>query len=239
MIRQIIILIYALLISITPVFFSGDVSNIADIAIVISGALIILLCAGIYRFLLGKIFTVFVSLLWALNLSVSFFFYQKHDIRFSSSIAETFINTNSSETVGMLSYNIGYVIFYLFVFSAYFTCIHQCAKYMNRRITAISMALICGYLLAIPAYYASLFNKPDSALLITEKYFLNTPFYNAAALVKNLYENRGIKKYHHRKLLLITRKKPLILKSMYLSSVNHYAVTIWAFMAINMIQHLI
>ncbi|HHE6470804.1 TPA: phosphoethanolamine transferase [Providencia rettgeri] len=207
MTRQLIISVYALLISIIPVFFSGDVSIIADIAIAISGTLIILLCAGIYRFLLGKIFTVFVSLLWALNLSVSFFFYQKHDIRFSSSIAETFINTNSSETVGMLSYNIGYVIFYLFVFSAYFTCIHQCAKYMTRRITAISMALICGYLLAIPAYYASLLSKPDSALLITEKYFLNTPFYNAAALVKNLYENRGIKKISSQKVVFNYQKK--------------------------------
>ncbi|WP_265104092.1 sulfatase-like hydrolase/transferase [Providencia rettgeri] len=207
MIRQLIISIYALLISITPVFFSGDASIMADIAIVISGALIILLCAGIYRFLLGKIFTVFVSLLWALNLSVSFFFYQKHDIRFSSSIAETFINTNSSETVGMLSYNIGYVIFYLFVFSAYLACIHQCAKYMNRRITTTSMALLCGYLLAIPTYYASLLSKPDSALLITEKYFLNTPFYNAAALVKNLYENRGIKKISSQKVAFNYQKK--------------------------------
>ncbi len=175
--------------------------------------------------LLGKIFTVFVSLLWALNLSVSFFFYQKHDIRFSSSIAETFINTNSSETVGMLSYNIGYVIFYLFVFSAYLACIHQCAKYMNRRITTTSMALLCGYLLAIPTYYASLLSKPDSALLITEKY-LNTPFYNAAALVKNLYENRGIK-ISSQKVAFNYQKKRLKLKSMCLSLVSHCAVIIW------------
>ncbi|HEC8328233.1 TPA: phosphoethanolamine transferase [Providencia rettgeri] len=205
--RQLIIPIYALLISIIPIFFSGDVSLIADIAIVISGTLILLLCAGVYRFLLGKVFTVFVSLLWALNLSVSFFFYQKHDIRFSSSIAETFINTNSSETVGMLSYNIGYVIFYLFVFTLYLSSIHLYAKYMNRRTAAISLALLCCYLLAIPAYYASLFSKPDSALLITEKYLLNTPFYNAAALVKNLYENRGIKKISSQKVSFNYQKK--------------------------------
>lgn len=194
MIRQLIIPIYFLLLSSIPVFFSGDANVMADTAIIISGTLIMLLCAGVYRSLIGKIFTVFVSLLWALNLSVSFFFYKKHDIRFSSSIAETFINTNSSETVGMLSYNIGYVIFYLFVFSVYLLSIHKCTKYINRRTTMISIAMLCGYLLAIPAYYASLLNKPDSSLLITEKYLLNTPFYNAAALVKNLYENRGIKK---------------------------------------------
>lgn len=205
--RQLIIPIYVLLISIIPVFFSGDISIIADIAIVISGALIMLLCAGVYRFLLGKIFTIFVSLLWALNLSVSFFFYQKHDIRFSSSIAETFINTNSSETVGMLSYNIGYVVFYLLVFTIYFLGIHQCAKYISRRMTITGIMLLCGYLLAVPAYYASLFNKPDSSLLITEKYLLNTPFYNAAALVKNLYENRGIRKISSQKVVFNYQKK--------------------------------
>ena len=196
--RLLTISIYFLLISTIPAFFSGDIPFIADIAIVISGALLMMLCAGIYPFLLGKIFTTCVSLLWALNLSVSFFFYQKHDIRFSSSIAETFINTNSSETVGMLSYNIGYVVFYLVIFVLYFLSIHKCAKYISRRTTVASIAMLCGYLLAIPMYYATLLEKSDSALLITEKYLLNTPFYNAAALVKNLYENRGIAKISSR-----------------------------------------
>ncbi len=89
MIRQLIISIYALLISITPVFFSGDASIMADIAIVISGALIILLCAGIYRFCLanfhcvcftpvGSQFICFILLL------------SKHDIHFSSSIQKLY-----------------------------------------------------------------------------------------------------------------------------------------------------
>ncbi|WP_409264150.1 phosphoethanolamine transferase [Providencia heimbachae] len=194
MIRQLIVPLYFLLISIIPMLFSGDISLVANIAIVVSGTLIMMLCAGVYRFILGKVFTAFAGILWALNLSVSFFFYQKHDIQFSSSIAETFINTNSSETVGMLSYNIGYVIFYLLVFAVYFISIHHFSKYVTRQGIIASSALLCGYLLSIPLYYSSLLTKPDSHLLLGEKYLLHTPFYNAAALVKNLYENRGIRK---------------------------------------------
>ncbi len=192
--RIFIILFYFLLISMIPTLFSGDVSLITNIVIIFSGTLIMVLCAGTYRTLLGKFLTIIVTILWALNLSVSFFFYQKHDIRFSSSIAETFINTNSSETVGMLSYNIGYVIFYIIAFAIYFLSIHKCAKYISRRTTLVSSVLLCGYLLAIPLYYTSLLKKTDSHFLIGEKYLLNTPFYNAGALVKIFYENRGIKK---------------------------------------------
>ncbi|MEQ4622800.1 phosphoethanolamine transferase [Providencia vermicola] len=192
--RLFIILVYFLLISAIPALLSGDISLLSKLAITVTGTLIMLLCAGSYKTLVGKIATVFVAFLWALNLSVSFFFYQKHDIRFSSSIAETFINTNSSETVGMLSYNKYYVLFYLVVFTVYFLSIHKCAKYLNRKVTLASFGLFCVYLAAVPAYYSALFAKQDSYLLLGEQYLSHTPFYNASALIRNLYENRGIRK---------------------------------------------
>ncbi|AVE41667.1 phosphoethanolamine transferase [Providencia stuartii] len=192
--RLFITLIYFLLISAIPALLGGDISLLSKLAITVTGALVMLLCAGIYRTLAGKIITVFVTFLWALNLSVSFFFYQKHDIRFSSSIAETFINTNSSETVGMLSYNKYYVLFYIIVFAVYFLSIRQGAKYLNRKVTWASLGVFCGYLVLIPTYYSALFAKQDSYLLLGEQYLSHTPFYNASALIRNLYENRGIRK---------------------------------------------
>lgn len=190
--RQPIALMYFLAFSALPVFLSGDVSTATDIAIIFSGLLVMVLCASIYRTRLGKVFTSVIALLWALNLSISFFFYQKHDIRFSSSIAETFINTNSNETVGMLSYNIGYVVFYLIAFTLYLFSIHQFSKYISPRITKLNLLLAFGFLASIPLYYSSLLKQPDSHLLIGEKYLQNSPFYNAAALLKNFYENREI-----------------------------------------------
>lgn len=198
--RLFIILIYFLLISAMPALLSGDISLLSKLVITLTGVLLMLLCAGGYKSLTGKIITVLITIVWALNLSVSFFFYQKHDIRFSSSIAETFINTNSNETVGMLSYNKYYVLFYVVVFAIYFLSIHLCAKYLNRKVTLISFILFCSYLVAVPVYYSALFSKQDSDLLLGEKYLTHTPFYNASALVRNLYENRGIRKISSHKV---------------------------------------
>ncbi|MEQ4794163.1 membrane-associated sulfatase, partial [Klebsiella variicola subsp. variicola] len=99
--------------------------------IVLIGWLLMLMCSGIYRSILGKIVTFIISALWSLNLSISLFFYREHDIAFSSSIAETFINTNGSETVGMLSYNKYYVLFYICSFSIYYFLIHKSARFSH------------------------------------------------------------------------------------------------------------
>lgn len=192
--RLLIISIYFLLISAMPALLGGDISLLSKLVIIVTGMLLMFICAGVYKSLAGKIFTVLISALWALNLSVSFFFYQKHDIRFSSSIAETFINTNSSETVGMLSYNKYYILFYIIVFAVYFISIHKSAKYLNRKTTWASLGLFFGYLVVIPAHSAALLPKSGSYLLLAEQYLSHTPFYNASALVRNLYENREITK---------------------------------------------
>lgn len=192
--RLLIILTYFLLISAIPALLGGNINLLSKFAMTVTGVLIMLLCAGVYKHLIGKIITVLVTILWALNLAVSFFFYQKHDIRFSSSIAETFINTNSSETVGMLSYNKYYVLFYLIAFAIYFISIHKCAKYINRTTMLASLTLFCSYLVAIPIYHSALLPKQDSHLLFAEQYLSHTPFYNASSLVRNLYENREIRK---------------------------------------------
>lgn len=206
--RQLIALTYFLAFSTPPVFLSGDVSTATDIAIIISGLLVMVLCASTYRTRLGKVFTTVIALFWALNLSISFFFYQKHDIRFSSSIAETFINTNSNETVGMLSYNIGYVAFYLIVFTLYLVSIHRCSKYISPRVTKLNRVLVAGFLVSIPIYYSSLLKQPDSHLLVGEKYLQNSPFYNAAALLKNFYENREIEQISSQKVSFHYDKTP-------------------------------
>lgn len=194
MIRQLTVFVYFLMASTIPILFTYNMGAISNIAIIISGTLIMVLCASIYKSLLGKIFTTFIAGLWALNLAISFFFYQKHDTLFSPSIAETFINTNGNETIGMLSYNIGYVFFYLITFIFYLVSILKCAKYLSSRIIGLNLLLLGGYLISIPIYYSSLLNKPDSYLLIGEKYLQYSPFYNSAALLKNLYENREIQK---------------------------------------------
>ena len=60
-------------------------------------------------------------------------FYREHDIPFSSSIAETFINTNGSETVSMLSYNKYYVLFLYCYIYQFFYLIHISARYLNNK----------------------------------------------------------------------------------------------------------
>lgn len=122
---------YALLffLSMAPAILGGSTLYIEQkIYIVLIGWLLMLMCSGIYRSVFGKIITFIISALWALNLSISLFFYREHDIAFSSSIAETFINTNGSETVGMLSYNKYYVLFYLCAFAIYYFLIHKTAR---------------------------------------------------------------------------------------------------------------
>ncbi|MDE5308005.1 hypothetical protein PY546_17955 [Providencia stuartii] len=59
--RLFITLIYFLLISAIPALLGGDISLLSKLAITVTGALVMLLCAGIYRTLAGKIITVFVT----------------------------------------------------------------------------------------------------------------------------------------------------------------------------------
>ncbi|MDF4667765.1 hypothetical protein P3526_26195, partial [Vibrio parahaemolyticus] len=122
------------------------------IYIVLIGWLLMLMCSGIYRSFFGKIITFIISALWALNLSISLFFHREHDIAFSSSIAETFINTNGSETVGMLSYNKYYVLFYLCAFAIYYFLIHKTARVSDLKTAKKSVIAFVMLIAIIPIY---------------------------------------------------------------------------------------
>lgn len=183
------------LFSIIPVLLGGSGLYIEQkFYIILTGWLIMLACSGIYRTMTGKIVTFIISALWSLNLSISLFFYIEHDIVFSSSIAETFINTNSSETVGMLSYNKYYVVFYLFVFSVYFFLIHKSSHNYHIKTTKISIIAISLLMALIPIYKHLEIREDNKAKLLAEYTLLNTPFYNAAALIRTFHENRQIRK---------------------------------------------
>lgn len=183
------------LFSITPVLLGSSGLYIEQkFYIILIGWLIMLACSGIYRTITGKITTFIISALWSLNLSISLFFYIEHDIVFSSSIAETFINTNSSETVGMLSYNKYYVFFYIFSFILYFYLIHKSAHNFNIKTTKVSLISIVFLIILIPIYKNSQIREDNKTKLLAEYTLLNTPFYNAAALVRTFHENRQIKK---------------------------------------------
>lgn len=189
------------ILSITPAILGG--SNLhaeQKIYVILVGVLIMLLCGGIYRSVIGKFVTFIITALWSLNLSISLFFYREHDIAFSSSIAETFINTNGSETVGMLSYNKYYVLFYLFIFTLYFISIHKSARYLTIKTSKYSLLTISILMAFIPIYKNLGLRDENNTKLLTEYYLLNTPFYNAAALVRTFYENRQIKRIAYQKV---------------------------------------
>lgn len=183
------------ILSIAPAILGGSTLHIEQkFYIIIIGWLIMLTCGGIYRSVIGKAITFIVSALWALNLSISLFFYREHDIPFSSSIAETFINTNGSETVGMLSYNKYYVLFYICIFIIYFFLIHKSAHYLTIKTSKKNLISIILLIMIIPLYKQLGLREEDKNRLLAEYIFLNTPFYNAAALVKTFHENQQIRK---------------------------------------------
>lgn len=183
------------ILSIVPALLAGSTLHIEQkFSMVIIGWLLMLLCAGIYRFTIGKVITFIVAALWSLNLSISLFFYREHDIPFSSSIAETFINTNGSETVGMLSYNKYYVLFYIVIFTSFFYLIHISARYLNNKTNKRCLIAIFILIILISLYKNLAIRSESKTQLLAEYYLLNTPFYNAAALVRTFHENRQIKK---------------------------------------------
>ena len=187
------LLLFAL--SIAPVILGGSSLHIEQkFYIFIIGWLILLVCAGIYRSVVGKTITFIVSALWSLNLSISLFFYREHDIAFSSSIAETFINTNGSETVGMLSYNKYYVLFYICIFIIYFYLIHKISNYLTIKTSQKSLITAIVLIMVIPLYKQLELREEDNNKLLTEYTLLSTPFYNAAALVRTFHENQQIRK---------------------------------------------
>ncbi|WP_193017351.1 phosphoethanolamine transferase [Proteus sp. FME41] len=184
-----------LLLSIAPAILGGSTLYIEQkLYIVLIGWLIMLICSGIYRSFLGKIVTFIISALWSLNLSISLFFYREHDISFSSSIAETFINTNGSETVGMLYYNKYYVLFYLCIFIIYYFLIHKSAQFFNIKTTQKSLIALVILTAIIPIYKSLALRTDNNSKLLAEYALLSTPFYNAAALVRTFHENRQIRK---------------------------------------------
>lgn len=194
---------YALLffLSMAPAILGGSTLHIGQkIYIVLIGWLLILICSGIYRSVLGKIITFITSALWSLNLSISLFFYREHDIAFSSSIAETFINTNGSETVGMLSYNKYYVLFYLCAFVIYYFFIHKAAQVSDLKTTKKSVITFVILIAIIPIYKSFALRNDNNSKLLTEYALLNTPFYNAAALVRTFHENRQIRRIASQKV---------------------------------------
>ncbi|MBI6530073.1 phosphoethanolamine transferase [Proteus vulgaris] len=186
--------------SIVPSLLGGSSFYIEQkVYISVIGFLIMLACSGIYHSMVGKMITFVVTSLWTLNLSISLFFYREHDIVFSSSIAETFINTNSSETIGMLSYNKYYVLFYAFVFAIYYFLIYKMSSFSNIKTAKRSLIIIILLMITTPIYKNLAIRPENNNKLLVEYTFLYTPFYNAAALVKTFHENRQIKKIasHH------------------------------------------
>lgn len=182
------------ILSIMPAMLGGATLHIEQkFYIIIIGWLIMLTCGGIYHSIIGKGITFIISALWSLNLSISLFFYREHDISFSSSIAETFINTNGSETVGMLSYNKYYVLFYIVIFVTYFFLIHKSANYLTIKKSKQNLIAMIILILIIP-FYEKLNLRENNNKLIAETILLNTPFYNAAALVRTFHENQQIRK---------------------------------------------
>lgn len=183
------------LLSITPAILGGSTLHIEQqFYIILIGWLLMLICSGVYQSYIGKIVTFIISALWSLNLSISLFFYREHDIAFSSSIAETFINTNGSETVGMLSYNKYYVLFYIFVFATYYFLIHKSTQFINIKISKYSAITLTILIVFIPISKNIPLKSDNGGKLLTEHVLLNTPFYNAAALVRTFHENRQIRK---------------------------------------------
>lgn len=165
------------LLSITPAILGGSTLYIEQkLYIVLIGWLLMLMCSGIYRSILGKIVTFIISALWSLNLSISLFFYREHDIAFSSSIAETFINTNGSETVGMLSYNKYYVLFYICSFSIYYFLIHKSARFSHLKTTKNSVIAMVILIAIIPIYKNLALRNDNKTKLLAEYTLLNTPF---------------------------------------------------------------
>ncbi len=185
-----IILILALL----PIIFIGNVANEYKLKIVLISFLLANTNAFIYRFKYFKPLILLISLLWSLNISTSFFFSSKHQISFSSTIANTFINTNSSEAVGMLSYNKYYVLFFILMMLIYFLSIRWLSKNTDYRfLKANILALLFSCLLVPIDYYISE-KKHSDKIILSEHFLMGTPFYNSSAMVRAIYENQQIRR---------------------------------------------
>lgn len=191
---KIYIFLIVSIVTILPVFFSGDLALEYKIKMTISGLLLVISSAWFYKFKIGKIYTVFAALLWALNLSTSFFFYKEHDIGFSSTIAETVINTNSSEAAGMLSYNKYYILFFIFMSLTYYLSVRWLSFYTSNKQGKYGLILLTGFLPLIFIDYYAIDKNQKNNLIATEHFFMGTPFYNASAMVRSLHDVRQIKK---------------------------------------------
>lgn len=119
------ILIISLL-TLLPIIFISDIAHEYKLRIVLLNLFLAGTNAFLYHFNYLKPFILLISFLWSLNISTSFFFSNEYQINFSSTTANTFINTNSNEVIGMLSYNKRYVLFFIFMLLTYFYLSGDC-----------------------------------------------------------------------------------------------------------------
>ncbi|CAQ82152.1 MULTISPECIES: phosphoethanolamine transferase [Photorhabdus] len=187
------ILIISLL-TLLPIIFIGDIAHEYKLRIVLLNFFLAGTSAFLYRFNYLKPLVFITSLLWSLNISTSFFFSNEYQINFSSTIANTFINTNSNEAVGMLSYNKHYVLFFIFMLLTYFLSIRWLSKNTNYRLLKFSVWALFFTCLLVPIDYYISEKKLSDNIILTEYFLMVTPFNNSSAIVRAIYENQQIRK---------------------------------------------
>ncbi|KAA1174566.1 phosphoethanolamine transferase [Photorhabdus heterorhabditis] len=180
--------------AILPIIFIGNMTNEYKLKIVLLGFLLAGTNAFFYHLKYFKPLVVLTSLLWSINTSTSFFFSNEHQISFSSTIANTFINTNSNEAVGMLSYNKYYVFFFIFMLLIYFLSIRWLSKNIDNRLLKSSVWALFFACLLVPIDYYISGKKHSGKIILSEHFLMGTPFYNSSAMVRAIYENQQIRK---------------------------------------------
>ncbi|MEK9496615.1 sulfatase-like hydrolase/transferase [Photorhabdus sp. P32] len=186
-------IIIILTLSLLPIIFISDLSGEYKLKIILLSFLLASVNAFFYCYKYLKPLVLLISLLWSLNISTSFFFFNEHHINFSSTIANTFINTNSNEAVGMLSYNKYYVFFFIFMLLIYFLSIRWLSKNIDKRLLKSSLWAFIFVCLLMPIDYYISGKKYLDDIILSEHFLMGTPFYNSSAMVKAIYENQQIK----------------------------------------------
>ncbi len=149
-------IIIFLTLSLLPIIFISDLKGEYKLKIILLSFLLANVNAFFYCYKYLKPLVLLISILWSLNISTSFFFFNEHQINFSSTIANTFINTNSNEAVGMLSYNKYYVFFFIFMLLIYFLSIRWLSNNIDKRLLKFSLWVFIFFCLLGPIdYYIS------------------------------------------------------------------------------------
>jgi glucan phosphoethanolaminetransferase (alkaline phosphatase superfamily) len=159
---------------------AGEHFNSIPFALV-SGAAFLAFAALCWRSPAGRVISVLISFLWALNTVTTVLWQVEYDGGPSNAIADSVLATNFDEAFGMVSDHPEYVVLFLFLLGATVALVWQVSKKIPRRTLRFGSGLLVVYTILLVGQYAIRYRGDVLKVVVSST--IKTPFCHGALLV--------------------------------------------------------